>query len=295
MFFGIFKKLFSVLLSLIVFFSGISSGHKEPPTADESAVRVKYGNGSCEIYDMFLPDKKSGKVDVVFMIHGGAWLTGDQTMFESNAKSAAESGLVGVTVDYNKITDGATSSDMVSEMYNAVASVKDKLTELGYTADKMVVAGHSAGAHIALLYSFTHYNDSPIKIGFVCSNSAPSDFFDKDADKSTTMTRFRYIAVSGLIGELVLPGYTDDAADKIKASNPIDLVNENVPPVLLVHGAKDEMVSYSNSVNLYEKLQSCGIDSALITYPNSDHFLGGDSDSSAKRAAQFMEFAKKYL
>lgn len=293
--FSLLKKAFSFSLAVVVFFFNLSAAHKEPSAADETAIRVKYGNGICESYDMFLPEQKGGTVNVVFIIHGGAWLMGDQTMFEQNAKEAAQSGFVGVTVDYDKIFNGATSSDMVAELYNAVASVKNKLEELGYTANKMVVAGHSAGAHLALLYSYSHFTDSPIEIGFVCSNSAPSDFFDENADKSTTMTKFRYLAVSGLIGELVLPNHTDEAADKIKANNPIDLVGSNVPPTIVVHGAKDTMVSYSNSVQLYEKLQSCGVDSIFITYPDADHFLEENPECREQRTAAFMEFVEKYL
>ena len=295
MIFTVLKKVFSVFLAVVVFFFNIASAHKEPAPTDEDAIRVKYGDGICESYDMFLPEQNGGEVDVVFMIHGGAWLMGDQTMFEQNAKDASAQGFVGVTVDYDKIFNGATSSDMVNEMYNAVASVKAKLKELGYTADKMVVAGHSAGAHIALLYSYTHYNDSPIEIGFVCSNSAPSDFFEENADKSTTMTKFRYLAVSGLIGELVLPNHTDEAAEKIKANNPIDLVTSDVPPTIVVHGAKDTMVSYSNSVQLSEKLQACGVDSVFISYPDADHFLEENPECRELRTEAFMTFVEKYL
>lgn len=293
--FTVLKKLFAAAMAIVVFFGNIAASHKEPEPADEEAIRVSYGDGVCENYDMFLPKTESREVDVVFMIHGGAWLSGDQTMFEQRAKSAAAKGYVGVTVDYNKLTNGATSADMVGEMYNAVASVKAKLAELGYNADKMVVAGHSAGAHLALLYSYTHYSDSPIEIGFVCSSSAPSDFFDESADESTTMTKYNYLAVSALIGELVKPGHTDDAAEKIKANNPVDLVTASVPPTLISHGAKDDMVSYSNSVRLYDKLQSAGVDSVFITYPNSDHLLEDDPQSNIEKAKAFAELAAKYL
>ncbi|HAY72256.1 MAG TPA: hypothetical protein DCY31_00105 [Ruminococcaceae bacterium] len=294
MIFSVPKKIFSIFLAVVVFFGNISAARKDPSPADEAAVRVKYGDGICESYDMFLPESK-GEVDVVFMIHGGAWMMGDQTMFEQNAKNAAENGFVGVTVDYDKITNGATSADMVQEMYNAVADVKAKLAELGYTADKMVVAGHSAGAHIALLYSYLHYADSPIEIGFVCSNSAPSDFFDANADSSTTMTKFRYLAVSALIGELVLPNHMQDTEEKIKANNPVDLVTSDVPPTIVVHGNKDTMVSYSNSVELYDRLQDCNVDSVFITYAGSDHFLEGNEDGKRLRTAAFMNFVEKYL
>lgn len=292
MLFSILQRIFSLFLAVVVFVANIAALGKEPSPADEAAIRVKYGDGACENYDMFLPASK-GEVDVVFMIHGGAWMMGDQTMFEQNAKSAAESGFVGVTVDYSKITNGATSSDMVEEMYNAVLSVKDKLAELGYTADRMVVAGHSAGAHIALLYSYTHYEDSPIKIGFVCSNSAPSDFFDENADKSTTMSKFRYLAVSALIGELVLPNHMDE--EKVKANNPVDLVNSEVPPTIVVHGNKDTMVSYSNSVQLYDKLTANDVDAVFVTYAGSDHFLEGNESGKRLRTAAFMDFVEKYL
>ena len=109
------------------------------------------------------------------------------------------------------------------------------------------------------------------------------------------MTKYNYLAVSALIGELVKPGHTDDAAEKIKANNPVDLVTASVPPTLISHGAKDDMVSYSNSVRLYDKLQSAGVDSVFITYPNSDHLLEDDPQSNIEKAKAFAELAAKYL
>lgn len=290
------KKAFAVFLALITFLSNTSFLSKEARPADESAIRVHYGDGECEYYDMFLPNKDGGEVDVVFMIHGGAWCMGDQTEFSEDCKTAAnEYGYVAVTVDYNKILDGNTSAGMVDEMYKAVESVKDNLIEKGFSADKMVVAGHSAGAHIALLYSYMHYADSPIDIGFVVSNSAPSDFFDDSGSGNTTMEKYAYLAVSGLIGELVLPGHENDVQDKIINNNPIDLVTNNVPPTIVVYGQKDEMVSPTNSENLFAKLQDNGVASDVVIYPDAGHFLEDDAVSDGLRADTFFSFAKLYL
>jgi acetyl esterase/lipase len=239
MLFIILQKCFAVLLAVIACFTNFTAGFKTPKAADADAIRVKYGEGVCENYDMFLPsDKSGGDVDVVLMIHGGAWTMGDQTEFENDCKEAAEKyGYAAVTVDYDKIFNGATSSEMVQEIYTAVSSVKATLEDYGYTADKMAVAGHSAGAHIALLYSYTHYEDSPIDIAFVVSNCAPADFFSKNGDGTTKMEKYRYLAVSGLIGKLVLPGHEAEMAQEISAINPIDHVTSSVPPTIVVQGA----------------------------------------------------------
>ena len=83
---------------------------------------------------------------------------------------------------------------------------------------------------------------------------------------------------------------------RIPAVSPIANVSSEVPPTILVHGKKDTMVPYSNSVELYEKLKECGVDCELITYENSDHMLMEDAkEMRPVREKVFYEFADRYL
>jgi dipeptidyl aminopeptidase/acylaminoacyl peptidase len=54
-------------------------------------------------------------------------------------------------------------------------------------------------------------------------------------------------------------------------SQPINFVHAGAPPMLLVHGLKDDTVWPKNSINLAAALTACGVPVTLKLYPNLVH------------------------
>ena len=186
--------------------------------------------------------------------------------------------------------------DMVDEIDASVAKAKEIIEKKGFKTGKMIIAGHSAGAHLSALYGFTRYKTSPIPIAFIVGNATPSNFFDENGKGNTILEKNKYLLTSFLAGNLVLPFTKKAVKADIDAISPIANVSPDVPPTILVHGKKDSLVPYSNSVELYEKLTECGVDCRLITYENSDHMLVEDAkEMRPVRAKTFFEFADRYL
>lgn len=293
---AVIQAIFSILLSIFVAFGGsiIKTGPR--PTAPADAIELHYGEGKCEYLSIFLPQNTDGVKNVLFLIHGGAWLAGNESEYYSDCRKAArEMGLVAVTADYDKIQDGATAADEVEEIDKAVKAVKEKLSSLGIETGKMILAGHSAGAHIANLYAYTRYETSAIKIAFVVSNCSPTDFEYDAKTKSTVMGKYAFWAMSALCGKAVIPGTSDKAQRKlIDSINPIKQITPGCPPTIVVQGTNDEMVPYQNAVDLFNGLRAAGVDSALITYEGAGHGLGWHFPEEAQRAAAFSDFYSRY-
>lgn len=279
------------VLNLVPMFSaGYSSA------VPEGAERYSYGEKAREVMDIYMPETENEKLDVLLVIHGGAWMFGTQTMFAKDCMDAAKAGFATVAVDYSMLQDKVNALDMVDEIEASVAKAKEIIEKKGFETGKMIVAGHSAGAHLSALYGFTHYKTSPIPIAFIVGNATPSNFFDENGSGKTTLEKNRYLLTSFLAGNLVLPFTQKAVKADIDAVSPIANVSSEVPPTILVHGKKDSMVPYSNSVELYEKLTECGVDCRLITYENSDHMLMEDAiEMRPVRAEVFYEFAELYL
>ncbi len=290
------QKVFSLLLTVIAFFSNTAGylNFAEAPVP-EKAERFSYGKASFEKFDLYVPQGMTGEVDVLFVIHGGAWTSGDQTMFSKDCTEAVDEGYLVACVDYGKLQNGFNAVDMVGQIDAAVTKLDAVLESKGMDADKMAVIGHSAGAQLALMYSYTYYDKSAIDIAFVMANSAPSDFTDTTGDGTTTSERFNFAIASLLSGQVITRRNAPSMSDAIKTINAIDNVNACVPPTLLVHGAKDSFVPYSNSVRLSEKLKSCGVACTMVTYPEADHFLQGDEESDRLRAEAFYTFVSRYF
>ena len=288
------KAILSVVLVFTAMFSSFKARLTPAGSAPDGGVRVRYGSGVCEYYDMYLPDETDGEVNVVFAVHGGSWMSGDQTMFTGHAREAAEYGAVGVTVDYDKILNNATCADMVDELFAAVGSVKAKLEELGVTPGRMIVAGHSSGSHLALLYAYTHYADSPLDIAFVVGVSSPTELY-KDFGSGTTIEGSRDLLLTALTRENINARTAEEYAAAIAAVCPYDLVTADVPPTLLIHGDADSVVPYGNSVDLYERLTELGVDTELVTLEGVNHFLGIRGPSTQKIYDSILAWAQRYL
>ena len=275
MIYSVCKRIFTGLLSIICFFAAQSDARKviEVPTGAE---RIDYAATQWGNMILFLPETTDAQTptDVLFTIHGGAWVSGTAKIFYEDCRAAAEAGYIAVAMNYDKIFNGATAADMVNEIDTAIAALKAELDSRGIRYGKLILAGHSAGAHIMLLYAYTRYETCPIEIAFVVSCCAPSDFLDTAKKPDTMVGLASYLIMSGLTKELITPLTAKRNADAIRALAPIAQITPDVPPTIVVQGTKDKLIPYRCSVDLYDALQKNGVDSVHITYEGAGHFLG---------------------
>ena len=290
------KALVSIILTisaLLLNLQGIASH----PAIPKDGVLLKYGSAANNQYmDLFMPADVGDTADVVVAIHGGSWLSGDQSSFDEYARQAADYGFVGVSVDHRKLSNNIRALGMNDDIFAAVSEVRNYLHTKGITPGKMIIAGHSSGAHLALLYAYSHYQDSPIPIAFVTACSAPSDLtlFVRGEQKNNN----GYYLLTALANENITAATIDGAEAKAALAkiNPIDLVTPDVPPTILVHGDQDELVPYENSTQLYEALQANGVDAELITYEGQGHFIrSAPEEMQQERLDLMLAWAEKYL
>ncbi|MBI3408816.1 MAG: alpha/beta hydrolase [Planctomycetes bacterium] len=102
--------------------------------------------------DLYLPkDKKDFPVVVLF--HGGAWMVGDNRccgLYPSVAEYLASQG-IGVAIPNYRLSPTVKHPEHVKDAARAVAWVKAHIAEHGGNADKIFLAGHSAGGHLVAL------------------------------------------------------------------------------------------------------------------------------------------------
>ncbi len=291
------KTIVSVFLTLAALFSGMRGLFAAPPASPEGGEVIRYGAASNQYMDVFLPENVGDTANVVLTIHGGSWMFGDQRQFDAYGRQAAEYGYVGVSVDHRKLTNNARAAEMNDDILAAVTELKSYLEEKGIAAGKMIVAGHSSGAHLALLYSYTHGQDSPIPVAFVTACSSPADL-TLFAGGGTGAGNNGYTLLTALADENITAATigSEKARAALARVNPIDLVTPDAPPTILVHGDADNVVPYENSVRLYEKLRENGVDAELITYEGQGHFIRtAPQEMQQRRLDLMLAWAEKYL
>ena len=270
-----------------------SSTQKGDPT---KGIHVSFGSLSCQEYYYYLPKDLSGVKNIVFMVHGGAWASGDCSQFKNNAIAAAQKGFISVNMDYRKIQNGANAFDMLDDVAKAISSFKKQLDNRGIRYNKMALCGWSAGAHLSLMYAYEYYyNRCPIPIAFLCVCAPPTDFLADAKSGRTLMGQMANSLMTSLSGEVILPGTESSHMKAIKSISPIYMVKPGVPPTIIVNGDDDDVVPVSNSADLYEELQKAGVDSVRVVYKGAGHFLGSQFPEEKVRERVFMQFANKYF
>ena len=145
---------------------------------------LNYSYTNLNIYDLYIPysatQMKTKYNKVVVDIHGGAWLGGDKRYGPEAdfCKSLTKLGFITASLDYTYLDVEYYSNvniyRLVDEITTAIKNIKNFLKNEGFDENKLelCLTGGSAGAHLALLYSYLIKN-SPIPVKFVVNMVGP--------------------------------------------------------------------------------------------------------------------------
>lgn len=112
---------------------------------------IAYGNDPAQRLDVYVPAHPTG--DAVLLVHGGGWRRGDKDSREVVDNKLADwsaRGMVVVSVDYRLLPD-ADPVTQAGDVAAALAYAQRHAREWGADPLRFVLAGHSAGAHLAAL------------------------------------------------------------------------------------------------------------------------------------------------
>lgn len=118
------------------------------------ARNVRYGPNAGEVMDIFVP---SGKVRGTFVfLHGGYWRALSKDDYSYVAGPMLAEGIACAVVDYD-LAPRVTVGTIVDECRRALAFVAQEGARHGLDAGNVVVAGHSAGGHLAAMMAATDW------------------------------------------------------------------------------------------------------------------------------------------
>ncbi|MEZ5709536.1 MAG: alpha/beta hydrolase [Blastomonas sp.] len=211
--------------------------------------------------DIWRPEAASGEADakaerlpVLIFWYGGGWAHGAREDYAFAARAFARAGYLVIMPDYRKVPDNVFP-DFLIDAAEAVRWTQDHAGEYGGDTDRMAVAGHSAGAHLALMVTLDRHW-----------------LADAGADSDTIK------AVVGLSGPYDFLPFTSDRAvaafghlDDPLLSQPIHFARADAPPMLLVTSTKDTTVRPRNAINLAARQNALGTSARLINYDGLDH------------------------
>lgn len=213
--------------------------------------------------DLFRPPSPTPEGDpCIVVVHGGSWTHGDSREFASLSPHLAAQGYVVVGVNYRK-ADKYPFPAARNDLRSAIRYIKDNAPDLGVDEDRIVLLGRSAGGQLALLVAYEH-EDSTIR--GVISFYGPTDMVYGFNDPTDP----KVIDTPKTLG-LYLRGTPQTAKEVYDAASPINLVQDDSPQTLLLHGSHDEMVHVAQSERLSRQLEKQQVSHLYLRLPWATH------------------------
>jgi acetyl esterase/lipase len=166
---------------------------------------VAYGSLPRQRLDVFLPKAgaRSGPAPVIVMVHGGGWCVGDKALSavtKNKVEHWSPLGFVFVSVNYPMILDGNDAFQQAADVARAVAYVQKHAGEWGGDGQRVILMGHSAGAHLVSLVNAdarlrAQFEVKPV-LGVVSLDSGATDVVVQ-MNKAMPLMHGRYVEAFG--------------------------------------------------------------------------------------------------
>ncbi len=240
----------------------------------ERILDIKYGDESeWQVFDFARPVVCEGQtIPLVIFFHGDGFshrVTKDGGLRNPPSIQFLQLGFAVASVDYRVIDDAAFPA-LVHDCKLAVRYFRKNADEFGIDPDRIAVWGSSMGGYLSAFLGYVNDDDGFEGIGLEDVSSSVSvivDYFGVKAvgridTKQAVPNRPRFV------GE---KAETPEFKEKAFKASPINYVDENDPPTLMIHGNKDTKVNYEQSILFAQKNFEVGNNVALIKVENAEH------------------------
>lgn len=227
-----------------------------------------YGDDPLQFAELRLPEG-DGPYPVVALVHGGCWLAEyDIGHLRAMADAMTESGIATWTLEFRRIgNEGGGWPGTFLDVSRGLDALRDVAAGHDLDLDRVVVAGHSAGGHLALWLAARHrlsqdsplYRADPLPIKGVIG-LAPA------ADLELT---YRSETCGGAAEQLV-GGTPEEFPQRYHDGSPAALLPLGIPQ-LIINGELDEgWLKVSRTYQ--EKARAAGEEVPIIVPPEAGHF-----------------------
>lgn len=259
-------------LSIIVialWVAGLFTPHQRNILSYSTAKRnVAYCNSSnaAQTLDFYRPKRSKDKVlPIVIYVHGGGWSRGsknDDLIMNVWGPHFIKKDMAVATIGYRMKTN-QLYPDENNDIACALAYLKNNADKLNIDINKSIFFGDSAGAQL-ISYAALNPNGEEYQyqkpagvIDFYGVSNFPKIVIGKNPDYNARC----------YLGK----GYLD----KAPLASPINFVDKDSPPFLIIHGTGDSVVPISQSDELYQKLMENSIPVEYIKIKDAGHGFNG--------------------
>jgi acetyl esterase/lipase len=269
--------------------------------ADYDVKYVPNGDPAQEL-DIYFPEKRAEKPQPLLVwVHGGGWTAGSKTQVPYLNELAR--GYIVASIEY-RFSQKALFPAQIQDCQAAIRWLRANARKYNIDPSQIGVGGASAGGHLAALlgtsggkHAFAPIGgneDQSDRVQAVCDIFGPTNFWtvikqaEEDKDVKNIFKWNNGDPYSKLIGAKL-----GEDKEKCVAVSPVQYVSKESPPFLILHGDRDTLVPYAQSVELADLLARAGVEVTLQRLPGAGH--GGPAFGLPAVARLVDAFFDKHL
>ena len=249
---------FATFLACLTVFPIARSFSAEPDVAGVTFARVDQSELKLDLY---YPQERAERDRLIVWVHGGAWRAGSRARVPVTALT--DHGYAIASVDYRLSVD-APFPAQVHDIKAAIRFLRAGSERYGLETERIIIAGASAGGHLAALVGVSNGVEA-----------LEGDVGDHPSDSSDVHAIVSYYGASNLETilsqstphglsvrvpalQMLLRAQPDQEPDLAKLASPVQHVDSNDPPLLLIHGDQDPQMPINQSHELDGAYQRAG-------------------------------------
>jgi len=249
--------------------------------------------------NIYTPNDGKTNRPAVVLIHGGSWLYGTRYQLYWYGRNLAREGYVAASIDYRMMPRNPFPA-CLQDCKLAVQWLRANAEKYGIDPKRIGTLGNSAGGHLTALLAATTPEDklepdpglhqsSAIKAAIVLYGVSDMSYYRKPQG---------YIRLFGLTSRFVKNFVTrkyEGSGDPYDAASPTFYADENMCPTLFVHGKKDNLVPYGQTLAFYNQLRRDGVPTRLLTVSHGHAFDFFKPKARKRLFPQLVSFLDEHL
>jgi alpha-L-fucosidase 2 len=151
----------------------------------------------------------------------------------------------------------------LEDVETAIRWVREHAAKHKGDPHRIALIGYSAGGHITGLAAVNASADTRVQA--VVGLAPPTDLV-LDTLRRDSLS----VSLKNLLNREVV---NDEVLEILWNLSPINHLNKELSPVLLIHGTQDKSVPFTQSLHLQARLKACGVPCDLIAIENAPHAI----------------------
>jgi acetyl esterase/lipase len=212
------------------------------------------------LLDLYVPSDQDAPPLIVW-VHGGAWRSGSK--MDVPIRQLVERGFAIASVDY-RLSPVARFPAQVHDIKAAIRYLRARQRVHGYDSSRVVIAGSSAGGHLAALVGVSN--------GVTALEGSVGEHAQASSDVQAIVSFYGASNLQTILSqstphglkvrvpalELLLGGQPDAQAELARLASPVAHVDERDPPLLLIHGDQDPQMPIDQAHELNAAYRKAG-------------------------------------